>query len=361
MRGEVKQQATLLSLISPEDRVPREHPARRIKQLADAALKKLSPVFDEMYAAGGRKSIPPETLLKTSLLMALYSIRSEREFCEQLDYNLLFRWFLDMDTVEPSFDHSTLSANRERLLAHDVAGLFFGQVVRQARHFGLMSREHFTVDGTQIEAWASMKSFRKKDAKQRPPPDDPGNPTVDFHGEKRCNDTHESTTDPEARLARKGRGKEAKLAFAQHVLMENRNGLIVDVVVTEATGTAEREAALNMLDETVPGLGPITLAADRGYHTRDFIEKCRARNTTPHIAMNDRKGNCIDRRTTRHEGYAVSQRIRKRVEEVFGWTKTIGGFRKTRFKGLARTNLASLLVASAYNLLRIANLTPRMA
>jgi transposase len=358
MRGEVKQQATMLNLISPEDRVPKQHPARRIKQLADAALKKLSPVFDEMYAAGGRKSIPPETLLKTSLLMALYSIRSEREFCEQLDYNLLFRWFLDMDTVEPSFDHSTLSANRERLLAHDVAGQFFGQVVRQARHYGLMSREHFTVDGTQIEAWASLKSFRKKDTKKTPPPDDPGNPSVDFHGEKRSNETHESTTDPEARLARKGQGKEAKLAFAQHVLMENRNGLIVDVVVTTATGTAEREAALDMLDGQLTGMNTVTLAADRGYHVRQFIEECRGRNVTPHIAMNDKKSNFLDRRTTRHEGYRVSQRIRKRVEETFGWMKTVGGFRKTRFKGLARTQLASRLVACAYNLLRIANLTP---
>jgi transposase len=357
MRGQVKQQATMLSLISPEDRVPKEHPARRIKQLADTALKKLSPVFDEMYASGGRKSIPPETLLKTSLLMALYSVRSEREFCEQLDYNLLFRWFLDMDTVEPSFDHSTLSANRERLLAHDVAGEFFGQVVRQARHYGLMSREHFTVDGTQIEAWASLKSFKKKDAKKKPPPDDPGNPSIDFHGEKRSNETHESTTDPESRLARKGNGKEAKLAFAQHVLMENRNGLIVDVVITEATGTAEREAALNMIDVSVPGIGPVTLAADRGYHTRDFIEQCRERNVTPHVAMKQ-KSNAIDQRTTRHEGYAVSQRIRKRVEETFGWMKTVGGFRKTRFKGLARTQLASQMVASAYNLLRIANLVP---
>lgn len=361
MRGEVKQQATMLSLTSPEDRVPAEHPARRIKQLADEALKKLSPVFDEMYAAGGRKSIPPETLLKATLLMALYSIRSEREFCEQLGYNLLFRWFLDMDVVEPSFDHSTLSANRERLLAHDVAGQFFSQVVRQARHYGLMSREHFTVDGTQIEAWASIKSFKKKDAKKKPPPDDPGNPTVDFHGEKRSNETHESSTDPEAKLARKGAGKEAKLSFAQHVLMENRNGLIVDVVVTEASGTAEREAALNMLDESVAGTAPITLAADRGYHVRSFIEQCRARNVTPHIALNEKKGNCIDGRTTRHEGYSVSQRIRKRVEETFGWMKTVGGFRKTRFKGVARTQLASLLVACAYNLLRIANLRPRMA
>jgi transposase len=358
MRGEVKQQATMLSLISPEDRVPKEHPARRIKQLADTALKKLCPVFDEMYAEGGRKSIPPETLLKASLLMALYSIRSERELCEQLDYNLLFRWFLDMDTVEPSFDHSTLSANRERLLAHDVAGQFFGQVVRQARHYGLMSREHFTVDGTQIEAWASLKSFRKKDTKKVPPPDDPGNPSVDFHGEKRSNETHESKTDPEARLARKGRGKEAKLAFAQHVLMENRNGLIVDVVVTTATGTAEREAALDMLDGQLTGMNTVTLAADRGYHTRQFIEECRRRSVTPHIAMNEKKSNLLDGRTTRHEGYRISQRIRKRVEETFGWMKTVGGFRKTRFKGLARTQLASRLVACAYNLLRIANLTP---
>ena len=347
----------MLSLISPDQRVPKDHPLRRIKQLCDDALKELSPTFDAMYAQGGRRSIPPETLLKSTLLMALYSVQSERAFCEQLDYNLLWRWFLGMNIVDDSFDHSTFSVNRERLLEHDVAAQFLGAVVRQARHYGLMSKEHFTVDGTLIDAWASVKSFKKKNQKQKPP-DDPGNPTVNFRGEQRRNDTHESTTDPEARLARKGNGKEAKLSFTQHALMENRNGLIVDVLVTQASGTAERDAALLMLDEHLPGTLPITLAADRGYHTRDFIAALRDRNVTPHIAMVDHHQPAIDARTTRHPGYSISQRIRKRVEEIFGWTKTVALFRKTRFKGVQRTDFASRLVGAAYNLRRMANLLP---
>lgn len=361
MRGPVEQQATMLSTVSTDSRVPSRHPLRRIKQLADEALKKLSPLFDEIYAKTGRHSIPPEHLLKGSLLMALYSIPSERGFCEQLDYNILFRWFLDMSVVAPVFDHSVFSVNRERLLEHDVANEFFRQVVRQARHYGLMSKEHFTVDGTLIDAWASLKSFRRKDEKKQPPPDDPKNPTVDFHGEKRSNETHESTTDSEARLARKGAGKEAKLSFAQHALMENRNGLLVDLLVTQATGTAERDAALQMLDETLPGTNLITLAGDRGYHVRSFIGACRERNVTPHVAMITHCKPAIDARTTRHPGYAISQRIRKRVEEIFGWTKTTGLFRKTRFRGLARTDFASRMVGTAYNLLRIAKLTPQTA
>jgi transposase len=360
MRGAMKQQATMLSLVSPDQRVPKGHPLRRIKQLCDEALKKLSPTFDAMYAKGGRRSIPPENLLKATLLMALYSVPSERAFCEQLDYNLLWRWFLDMNIVEESFDHSTFSANRERLLEHDVAAQFLGAIVRQARHYGLMSKEHFTVDGTLIDAWASVKSFKRKDKEKRPP-DDPGNPMVDFRGEKRSNQTHESTTDAEARLARKGHGKEAKLSFAQHALMENRNGLIVDVLVTQASGTAEREAALQMLDEHLPGSQPITLAADRGYHTRDFIAALRERHVTPHVAMIEHQRPAIDERTTRHPGYAISQRIRKRVEEIFGWTKTVALFRKTRFKGVQRTDFASRLVGAAYNLRRMANLLPHTA
>ncbi len=358
MRGPVVQQETMLSTVSTDSRVPKTHPLRRIKQLADEALKKLSPTFDAMYAKTGRHSIPPESLLKGSLLMALYSIPSERAFCEQLDYNILYRWFLDMSVVQPVFDHSVFSVNRERLLKHDVANEFFRAVVRQARHYGLMSKEHFTVDGTLIEAWASLKSFKKKDEKNPAPPDDPGNPTVDFHGEKRGNDTHASTTDPEARLAKKGAGKEAKLSYAQHALMENRNGLLVDLLITPATGTAERDAALQMLDTALAGTGSSTLAADRGYHTRGFIEACRERNVTPHVAMIAHHKPAIDARTTRHPGYALSQRIRKRVEEIFGWTKTRGLFRKTRFKGLARTEFASRLVGAAYNLLRVANLAP---
>jgi len=364
MRGPVIQQETMLSTVSTDSRVPKEHPLRRIKQLADEALKKLSPTFDKMYAKTGRASIPPESLLKGSLLMALYSIPSERALCEQIDYNILYRWFLDMSVVQPVFDHSVFSVNRERLLEHDVANQFFRAVVRQARHYGLMSKEHFTVDGTLIDAWASLKSFKKKDEKKeekKDPPDDPKNPSVDLHGEKRSNETHESTTDSEARLARKGSGKEAKLSFAQHALMENRNGLLVELLITPATGTAERDAALQMLDTALPGTNLITLAADRGYHTRDFVEACHERNVTPHVAMITHRKPNIDARTTRHPGYAISQRLRKRVEEIFGWTKTRGLFRKTRFKGLARTEFASRLVGAAYNLLRIGNLLPATA
>jgi transposase len=312
-----------------------------------------------MYSAVGRPSIPPERLLKASLLMALYTVRSERLFCEQLDYNLLFRWFLDMNMDEKSFDPTVFTKNRERLLKHNVASKFFGAIVEQARVAGLMSDEHFTVDGTLIEAWASLKSFRRKDEKpgDKPPPDDPGNPAVDFHGEKRSNQTHESKTDPEARLARKGKGKEAKLA-SQHALMENRHGLLVELQIASANGTAEREAAIAMIDDYLPGAERLTLAGDKGYDTRDFIEQCRARNVTPHVAQNvsARRSSAIDGRTTRHPGYAVSQVIRKRVEEIFGWLKTVANFRKTRFKGLERTQLASYLVGAAYNLMRIAKL-----
>jgi len=350
----------MLSLLSPEQRVPQKHPLRAVKALAEAALSELSPVFDEMYSAVGRPSIPPERLLKASLLMALYTVRSERMFCEQLDYNLLFRWFLDMNMEEASFVPTVFTKNRERLLKHNVASQFFGLIVEQARAAGLMSDEHFTVDGTLIEAWASLKSFRRKDEKpgDRPPPDDKGNPTVDFHGEKRSNETHESKTDPESRLARKGHGKEAKLAYSQHALMENRNGLLVELQIATATGTAEREAAIAMMDDYLSGSERITLAGDKGYDTRDFIEKCRERNVTPHVAQNlgPRRRSAIDGRTTRHAGYALSQVFRKRVEEIFGWLKTVANFRKTRFKGLERTQLASYLVGAAYNLMRMAKL-----
>lgn len=362
MRGKDAKQSSMLCLMSPEGMVPERHPARRIKKMADECLAMMSPTFDAMYAGTGRPSIPPERLLKASLLMALYSVRSERQFCEQLGYNLLFRWFLDMDMVEPTFDATTFTKNRERLLAHDVAGEFFRAVVEQARKAHLMSSEHFTVDGTLIEAWASLKSFKKKDAKDddAPPPDDPGNPTVNFHGEKRTNETHASTTDPEARLARKGRGKEAKLSYSAHALMENRNGLLVDFRVAEANGRAEREVALAMLDENKIVRGPATVGADKGYDTHAFVAECRAMNVVPHVAqlINEHRGSAIDGRTTRHAGYAISQRIRKRVEEIFGWAKTVGGFRRTRFRGRKRTQLAAYIVAAAYNLVRIARLAP---
>lgn len=351
----------MLSLVQPEQRVPADHPLRAVKKLADAALGDLEAVFTGMYSATGRPSIPPERLLKGTLLMALYTVRSERMFCEQLEYNLLFRWFLDMSMDEPGFDPTTFTKNRERLLKHDVAGEFFRAVVTQGRRANLMSREHFTVDGTLIEAWASMKSFRKKDesSEDRDPPDDKGNPTVNFRGEQRTNATHESERDPEAKLARKGDGKEAKLAFSQHVLMENRSGLIIDMRMAPATGTAEREMAIDMLGEANQCRQPITVGADKGYDTKEFVGVCRALKITPHVARNagPRRRSAIDGRTTRHEGYRASQRIRKRVEEVFGWIKTVGNFRRTRYRGLARSNLAALFVGAAYNLLRIARLS----
>jgi transposase len=361
MRGPDTKQAVMFSTISPEKRVPADHPLRPIKAIVERILGDLSRDFDAMYSAVGAPSVPPERLLKATVLMALYTIRSERQFCEQLDYNLLFRWFLDMNIDEPSFDHSTFSQrNRERLLDHDVARKFFAAVVAEAQAAGLMSTEHFTVDGTLIEAWASLKSFRPKNEKpeDRGPPDDPGNPTVDFHGEKRSNDTHSSTTDPEARLARKGRGKEAKLCFSAHALMENRNGLLVDFRVDEANGTAERIVALEMLHDNVLRRGRVTVAGDKGYDTREFVEDCRFMDVTPHVAQNKgpRRRSAIDERTVRHAGYTVSQRIRKRVEEIFGWAKTIGGFRRTRFKGKPRTQFAAHIVGAAYNLLRITRL-----
>jgi transposase len=360
MRGTEKKQGTMLTLLSPERAVPQKHPLRKVKELADSALRELSPVFDAMYSSLGRPSIPPERLLKSTLLMAFYSVRSETLFCEQLDYNLLFRWFLDMNLEEKSFVQETFSKNRERLMQHHVANAFFGKIVELAQRAGLMSDEHFTVDGTLIDAWASMKSFRPKDEKpgDRPPPDDKGNPTVDFHGEKRSNQTHESTSDPESRLARKGNGKEAKLSYAQHALMENRNGLLVELAITQASGTAEREAAVEMMQNYAAGDKRITVAGDKGYDTRGFVEEVRALNATPHVAQNLGRsgGSAVDGRTTRHPGYAVSQRIRKRVEEIFAWTKTVANFRKTRFRGRDRTEHASYLVGAAYNLIRIGKL-----
>ena len=357
MRGEAPKQSSMLCLMSPEQVVPGDHPLRAIKKLADVALGKLSPTFDRMYSGLGRPSVPPERLLKSMLLIAFYSVRSERQFCEQLRYNMLFRWFLDMDMVEGVFDASTFSQNRDRLLEHDVAGEFLRQVVAQAKGAHLMSRDHFTVDGTMIEAWASLKSFKRKDARDddQSSPDDPGNPTVNFHGEKRSNETHASTTDPEAKLARKGANREAKLSFMAHALMENRNGLIVDFRVSEANGRAEREQALVMVERSVTGERRITLGADKAYDTRDFVAGCRSMNVTPHVAKNEyaRRRSAIDGRTTSHAGYSLSQRLRKRVEEIFGWMKTVGGFRKTRYRGVSRTQLFGHMLAASYNLLRM--------
>lgn len=360
MRGDVKQQAAF-TLVQPAQRVPKDHPIRRIKELADAELRRLSPVFDEMYSGVGRPSIPPETLLKGCLLIALFSVRSERQFCERLDYDLMFRFFLDMGMEEASFDASSFAKNKERLLKADVARLFFEGVVRQAKDARLMSAEHFTVDGTLIEAWASIKSFKKKGAKDEKPPDDKGNPTVNFHGEKRSNETHESTTDPDSKLARKGAAQAAKLSFAAHVLMENRNGLCADIFVNSPNGAAEWDGALAMLDRQVAnGITPTTLGADAGYDVQRFVEAVRARGITPHIAQTRdvRRRSRVDGRTTRHAGYSLSQRARKKVEEIFGWMKTVGCFRKTRYRGRERTALWAYLEGAAYNLVRLTRLLP---
>jgi transposase len=360
MRGEQDKQVSMYVLRSPESLVPADHPLRRIKALADRVLARLSPTFDAMYSRVGRPSVPPECLLKSMLLIALYSVRSERQFCEQLRYNLLFRWFLDLDMVGETFDASTFSQNRERLLTHDVAGAFLFEVVTEARKASLMSQDHFTVDGTMIEAWASLKSFQNKarDNSDPPPPDDKGNPSVDFRGEKRSNATHESKTDPQAKLFRTGNGKEAKLSYMGHALMENRNGLVVDFRVSEANGTAEREEALGMLSELPGGTRRVTVAGDKGYDTRDFVARCRSMQVTPHVAQNryGSRQSAVDARTIRHPGYTTSQRLRKRVEEIFGWMKTVGGLRKTRFRGLERNEFFGKIVAASYNLMRMSRL-----
>ena len=351
MRGKQEQQVTMLSALTPDNLVPQGHPIRRIKTIVDQALKGLSPTFNRMYAEVGRPSIPPEHLLKASLLIALYSIRSERQFCERLQYDLLFKWFLDLNIMDPAFDASSFSKNKARLLEHEVAREFLTVVVEEARRRKLLSEDHFSVDGTLLEAWASLKSIHPKDGE--PPQPGKRNPDVDFHGQSRTNDTHCSNTDPEARLARKGSGKEAKLCFAGHVLMENRNGLVVDVMVTRATGTAERDTALDMI-EKVPGSRRITVGADKGYDTRDFVVACREMNVTPHVAR--RKWSIVDERTTRYEGYSISQKVRKRIEEIWGWVKTVGGGRKLRYKGVERNQLWAELTAAAYNLVRMAKL-----
>jgi transposase len=343
----------MLSLVTANDLVPEDHPIREIKPMVDKALAELSSVFTRMYADTGRPSIPPEHLLKACLLIALYSVRSERQFCERLQYDLLFKWFMDMNIIDPAFDPSVFSKNKERLLEHEVAREFLGAVLDEARRRKLLSEDHFTVDGTLLEAWASLKSFRPKDGTGSPLAGGDKNPEVDFHGEKRTNDTHQSTTDPAALLAKKGKGKEARLCFMGHILMENRNGLVVDVAMTQATGTAEREAALQMLGK-IPGKRRITVGGDKNYDTKDFVTECRSMTITPHVAR--RETSIVDGRTTRHSGYQISQRIRKRVEEIFGWDKTVAGGRKLRYKGVERNGLWWELTAAAYDLLRIAKI-----
>jgi len=359
MRGESTKQTRAFFYFSPEERVPTNHPLRGIKSLMDTVLKRLEPTFAAMYSETGRPSVPPETLLKASILMALYTVRSERQFCEQLDYNILFRWFLDMGLEEPSFAPSTFSKNRERLLEHEVSRTFLAEVVGLIREQGLASDEHFTVDGTLIESWASLKSFSPKDGPPPPSDNDPSNPSIDFSGEKRSNVTHESTTDPEARLAKKGPGYQAKMCHMGHVLMENRNGFCMDVTVTEANLAAEHEAALDMIDRMKEQVGttPTTLGADKNYFEEAFVDELRDRGITPHIAVRTRRpGVDIDRRTTRHETYAISQQKRKRVEECFGWLKTSGGMRKMRFVGRALTQFWMEIAAGTLNLIRMRNI-----
>ena len=357
MRGEDLHQDHLYSYVSPEQRVPADHPLRAIRQMANTVLERLSPKLDALYSALGRPSIPPEKLLRALLLQVLYTLRSERLLMEELDYNLLFRWFVGLNLDDPVWNATVYCKNRERLLKGEVAQAFFEEVLKLAGEQPLLSDEHFTVDGTLIEAWASLKSFKKKDAAPTPAPEDPGNPTVNFHGEERSNATHQSTTDPEALLSRKGPGKEAKLNYLGHVVMENRHGLAVQTELTQATGTAEREAAVTMITAQAPA-GGVTLGADKNYDTQGCVAPLRDAGVTPHVAQNTgrRGGSAIDGRTTRHPGYALSQRTRKRVEEIFGWLKTVGGMRKTRFRGKARVGWMFTWALAAYNLVRLRNL-----
>jgi transposase len=357
MRGEDHQQNHVFSYLSPEERVRKDHPLRAVRAMVDEVLKQLSRRFAGMYAKVGRPSIPPEQLLRALLLQMLYSIRSERLLMEEIDYSILFRWFVGLNLDDKLWDATVFTKNRDRLLEADVANEFLAQVVEQAHGKGLISDEHFTIDGTLLEAWAGAKSFQAKD-KPQPPADDPGNPTVNFHGERRSNETHASTTDPEALLAKKGEGKESKLSYTGNLLVENRNGLIVDVEVFQAKGTAERDAALIML-QRLTGTEPVTVGGDKGFDTRDFVKECRNLRVTPHVAQNHARpgGSAIDGRTTRHAGYAVSQRKRKRIEECFGWLKTIALMRKLRHRGVCKVDWIFTFACAAYNLVRMRNLS----
>jgi transposase len=354
MRGADEQPGSMFSYVSLEARVPADHPLRAIRRITDRALERLSPRFGTLYINFGRPSIPPEKLLRALLLQALYTIRSERQLMEQIDYNLLFRWFVGLGMDDAVWAPTTFTKNRDRLLAGDIAAAFFDAVLIHADSARLMSDEHFTVDGTLLEAWASHKSFRPRG--DEPPPDGGGNPTVNFHGQRRRNATHRSTTDPDARLYKKAQGREAHLGYLGHVLMEHRSGLIVRATVTPANGYGERDAALVML-ESIPGQHRITVAADKGYDTRDFIAEVRAMQVTPHIAQHTtRRRSAIDARTTRHPGYAISQQKRKLVEQGFGWMKTIGGLRKLRHRGGALVTWVFTFTAAAYNIVRLRRL-----
>jgi transposase len=353
----------MLTTLTPEELLPADHPIRRIRVVVEAVLAELDDRFDDMYARSGRPSVPPEQLLKATVLMAMYSIRSERAFCERLNYDLLFKWFLDMRIDEKAFDPTTFTKNRTRLLDHEVADEFFAAVVGQARLRRYTSSEHFSVDGTLLKAWASHKSFKPKDGPSDRDPGDPPagrNTEVGWHGEKRRNDTHASTTDPEARLYRKSNSTAATLCYAGHLLMENRSALIVDAELTTADGYAERATAAAMLKRLPARARRRTVAADKAYDTKGFVAETRALGFTPHVAPNTRVS-AIDARTTRHPGHAVSQRIRKRIEEPFGWIKTIAGGRQLRYRGRARNRAWFKITAAVYNLIRIVALTTQPA
>jgi transposase len=351
MRGEDQKQEAMFSYVSPQKRVPEDHPLRGIRAMVDTILKEMSPRFARLYSEVGRPSIPPERLFRALLLQIFYSVRSERLLVEQLQYNLLFRWFVGMDMDEEVWNHAVFSKNRERLLNEDLAEAFFRRVLKQARPY--LSDEHFTVDGTLLEAWASQKSFRRKDGEEATRR---GDRDVDFHREQRRNDTHQSTTDPEARLYKKSKGSEAKLSYLGHALMENRNGLLVRTMVTEANGTAERDAAL-LMAEKIPGVKRITLGGDKNYDTKDFVRELRGMNITPHVAQNNQnRASAIDERTTWRAGYEVSQRKRKRIEESFGWMKIIGLLKKVKLRGLDKVGWLFTFVGAAYNLYRLQKL-----
>jgi transposase len=356
MRGADDQSGSMFSYVSPEERVPTDHPLRAVRRITDRALERLSPRLGTLYVNFGRPSIPPEKLLRALLLQALYTIRSERQLMEQLDYNLLFRWFVGLGMDDPVWSATTFTKNRDRLLKGDIAQAFFEAVLRHANTADLLSDEHFTVDGTLLEAWASHKSFRPRD--EEPPSNAGGNPTVNFRGQRRTNDTHQSCTDPDARLFKKAVGQPARLGYLAHVLMEHRSGLIVQTLVTPATGHGERDAALAMV-QAVPGGHRITVAGDKYYDTREVVREFRGMGATPHVAQNAKPGwrrSCIDTRTTRHPGYAISQRKRKLVEQSFGWMKTVGGLRKLRHRGGALASWIFTFTAAAYNIVRMRRL-----
>jgi transposase len=364
MRGSEERSGSLFSYVDLENRVPAEHPLRAIRQIVNAALTALNGEFEAIYSPLGRPSIAPEMLLRALLLQAFYTVRSERQLMERLEFDLLFRWFVGLGIDDTVWDHSVFSKNRDRLLEGEIAAKFLAAILKQPEIGRLLSNEHFTVDGTLVEAWASLKSFKPKTGKgdDEPPSDGGRNEEVNFHGENRSNQTHASTTDPDARLYRKGGGKEAKLSFIGHATMENRHGIFVDTRLTLVSGHAERLAALEMIEPHADKPNRVTLGGDKGYDTADFVMELREINVTPHIAQNtSRRRSAIDGRTTRHPGYDVSQRIRKRIEEGFGWMKTIGGMRRPMYRGREKVAWHFTFVAAAYNLIRLPKLMAQAA